>query len=188
MPGAWDHTFRSSIPGSSLAYRHGSMPHSRPPKYVKPNDALEFIWKQLHQKKMLHTIWYYFENGGTVWAMAKTLLYKLTTEGIIQMNLAVIIYPVVANMLFTLSKKKGISPKLNPKFKNATKDTMINKHITDKIGSQHSNLPKSALANTHVSADAITKDMENARKLSAAKTAPTTPSGPKGLLSIQGVK
>ena len=97
---AHDATFRHPIPGSSLTKKMGSLPHQKPPKYTDPNQALEYFWKNLNRPEILKQIWYVLEKGATVWAVARAVLYKAASMGIIQMNLGIILHPTVGKIKF----------------------------------------------------------------------------------------
>jgi hypothetical protein len=143
---AHDATFRHSIPGSSLTHKMGSLPHEKPPKYVDPNEALEYLWKQFHRKDILKQIWSILENGGTSWAITRAVLYKACLEGVIQMNLATVIYPTVGKMITAIGQAKGIKVNLNPKFRDKIKDKTLNDKLLEKIGDKSGKqIPTSAL-------------------------------------------
>lgn len=122
---ATNNTFRAAIPGSSLTHKMGDLPHEKPPKYTDPSEFLEYLWKQLHTKDTLKMIWHVLENGGTVWAITRAILYKAALDGIIQMNLAIVVYKTVGQMIGTLGEAKGIKVQYQPKFKSKTKDMML---------------------------------------------------------------
>lgn len=131
---AFDATFQHAIPGSSLTHQMGDLPHEKPPKYVDPNEALEFFWKSLNRPDMLKQIWYILENGGTAFAIARAILYKAALTGVIQMNLAVLLYPTVQKMIITIGSAKGIKVKLHPKMRDKLSDTMSTSHINKRLG------------------------------------------------------
>lgn len=130
---ATDATFKAAIPGSSMAYPPGSFPHTKPPKYVDPNEFLEYLWKLLHQKDNLKMLWTILEQGGTVWAIARAILYKAAVSGIIQMNLAIVVYRTVFQMIDTIGQSKGIKTKHYPKFRSKTKDLMMQNKFQDML-------------------------------------------------------
>lgn len=144
---AFDHTFRAAIPGSSLTHKLGDLPHEKPPKFTDPDEACNFIWKQLHNKNMLKQLWQLLENGANVRSITLAVLYKMALEGVIQMNLGIIISPTVAQMVTTLGKAKGIKGiKVMPKFKDPVKDVSTNQDINTRLGRhKHLSIPPSAL-------------------------------------------
>lgn len=159
---AFDNTFRAAIPGSSLTHKLGDLPHERPPKFTDPNEALEYFWKQFHRKEILKQIWSILENGGTVFAITRAILYKAALEGVIQMNLGIAIYQTVGKMIETLGKSKGIDVKTNPKFKDKTKDSITNRNIAEKLGDKSGKtIPHSALRRMQLPhAEDISKDAD----------------------------
>lgn len=159
----FDTTFRAAIPGISLTHKMGSLPHEKPPKYVDPNEALEYFWKQFHRKDILKQIWALLEQGCTVWAINRAILFKAAMEGIIQLNLAIVIAPLVGHMIYTLGKAKGIDVKLSPEFRDKTEDLMMNSTLNKKLGRATNHpLPSSALKATLLpKPEDITKSLED---------------------------
>lgn len=130
---AFDATFRAAIPGSSLTHKMGSLPHEKPPQYTDPHEALEYFWKQLSRPDVMKQIWQISRNGGTVWAIARAVLYKAALEGIIQLNLALILYKTVFMMIDTIIQSRGLTPNRYPKFKNKDLDAAIKAKMQDVI-------------------------------------------------------
>lgn len=143
---AHDQTFKSAIPGSSLAHHKlGELPHERPPKYTDPNEALNYFWKQFHRPEILKQIWQLLEKGATAFAIARAVLYKAASTGIIQMNLGVSIYATVKSMIVAIGQSKGINVKQNPKVKDKIKDNLIHDHINTHFKDRQGPVPPSAL-------------------------------------------
>lgn len=143
---AFDSTFRSAIPGQGLTGKMGDLPHQKPPKFTDPDQALAYIWKMISRKDSLKQIWLCMEQGVTIWHIRRALLVKLCLEGIIMLNLAIIIKPQVDHMLEVIGKSKGIDVKLNPKFRDPIKDKMDNTELAKKTGRHDGKpLPQSAL-------------------------------------------
>lgn len=146
---AFDSTFRAAIPGQSLALKMGSLPHQKPPKFVDPNEALEYFWKLFHRKDVLKQIWQLMESGVTSWAITRAVLYKAALEGVIALNLAMVIYNTVGGMVTTIGKAKGIDVKVYPKFRDKIKDKFQNDDINKKLGrTSGTAIPPSALKST----------------------------------------
>ena len=142
---AWDASFQHAIPGSSMAFKHGSFPHSRPPQFVKPNDALEYFWKQLHRPNTLKQLWYLQEKGVTSWAIMRALVYKAALEGIIQINLGMLLGKTLVDMITAIGKARGIDVKIFPKFKDPVADKRQNDALNELRGSKNFQFPKSKL-------------------------------------------
>lgn len=157
---AVNQNFQAAIPGMSLTHKMGTLPHEKPPTYTDPNQALEYIWKMLNQKEALKQIWGVLEQDVTVWHITRALLYKLALEGTIQFNLAIVISPIVAQMITIIGKSKGIKVKMAPKFRSKSYDSMIDQHINEKLGRTNNPqaVPVSALKSTMMPpAEDITK-------------------------------
>ena len=134
MSGAYDHTFNAPIPGMSIAHhRLGELPHERPPQFVDPQEALEYFWKQLNRPEIIQQIWHINKQGGTVWAITRAILFKAALEGIIQMNLGIVIYQTVQQMISVIIQAGGDKPNLHPKFKNKLRDQMIKEKMKEII-------------------------------------------------------
>lgn len=190
-----DATFRHAIPGSSLTHKLGSYPHEKPPKYVDPNEALTYFWKQLNRPDILKQVWLMLEQGATVWAITRAVLYKAATMGIIQMNLMAVIAPTLGKMVNTVAQAKGIKAKQVPKIRDKVADQMMNSKLNEQLGNKNGKpLPVSALKSTILpKASEVTADAEKFMKmaspgqnLSALQPPPQNinpASAPKGLLA-----
>lgn len=104
------------VPGISIAHHKlGELPHERPPQYTDKNEALEYIWKLLIQPKIQRQIWDILRMpSATVDGVTKAILYKASMAGIIQMNLAIVIAPLVGKMIYTIAKAGGVSATIGP--------------------------------------------------------------------------
>lgn len=161
---AFDNTFRHAIPGMSLTHKMGDLPHEKPPQFVDPNEALDHIWKMLNQKEALKQIWLCLEKGISVWHIKRALLYKLCLEGVIQLNLALVLGPMVGKMIEVIGRSKGIKPVLAPKFRDKTGDAMMNDTLNKKLGRTNNPMPipPSALKSTVLpKPEEITQSVQN---------------------------
>lgn len=155
----FDHTFRAAIPGMSLAHhRLGDLPHEKPSKYTNPQEAAEYIWKQLNRKDMLKQLWQLLEGGATVFSIARAVLYKMALEGVIQMNLAVTLYITVEHMILTLGKAKKIDGiKVHPEMRDPVKDKAVTAKLQKATGGE--DIPNASHAFIGMpKAEDITKD------------------------------
>lgn len=179
---AFDHTFRAAIPGSSLTHQMGTLPHEKPPQFTDPNEALEYFWKMLHRPAILKQLWAVMEQGATVWAINRAILYKAALEGIIQLNLAVVIYKTLGQMIGAIGEAKGIKVTYVPKFRDSTKDQMLNQKLNATMGKRHGpQIPQSAIKLMQMpKAEDISKGHEAFMKMNIGKTEQETPMPPKG--------
>ena len=178
---ATNSTFRAAIPGMSLTREMGSLPSDRPPEYTDANEAAEYFWKQFHRPEILKQIWMIAENGADARRIAVAVLYKAAMMGIIQMNLGIVLFPIVTQMVYTLCKSNGIDIKLIPKQRDKVKDAMMQKKINDKLGRKHNPpIPPSAMAAMIIpKAKDITKAHEDFLKMNIPAAAPKTPVTPQ---------
>lgn len=182
---AVDSTFKAAIPGMSLTHKMGDLPHEKPPKFTDKNEALEHIWKLLNQPDILRQIWGVARQGGTAWAIARAILAKAAMSGIIQLNLAIVIGPIVASMIVAICKSNKIDVKITPKFRDKIFDGNKQQQINDKLSRPHNpNIPKSALrTQQYPRAADITKGHNELMK-QGSRTTPQEP--PQGLMAMAG--
>lgn len=156
---ATDSTFKAAIPGMSLTHKMGDLPHEKPPKFVEKNAALEHVWGLLNQPNILRHIWDIARQGGTAYSIARAILYKAATMGIIQLNLGVLMYPTVQKMIIVICKSHGIDIKIHPPMRDSVYDQTKQKQINDKLTRQHNPaVPPSALkSQQYPKAEDITK-------------------------------
>lgn len=118
------------IPGISIGHHKlGEMKHEKPPKYTDPDEALEYFFKILTQPKVQRQIWDILEKyHGTTWHITRAILFKAAMEGVIQMNLGMVIYPTVQKMVIAIAKAgkvSNLSSKIHPKFTSAQREQYI---------------------------------------------------------------
>lgn len=106
--------FNAPIPGESLAHPPGSFPWDRPPQFTKPEEAVDFIWKNLikpsRMPKMLHLL----ENGATVADLTKGTLVAGFQKGLWSIDVMMLIDKNVFLMIATIAEKAGIKYELLP--------------------------------------------------------------------------
>lgn len=102
------------IPGESLAHPPGSFPWDRPPQFTKPEDAINFIWKNLIKPSQLPKMLHLLENGATVADMTKGTLVAGFQKGLWTVDLMMLIDHNVFLMIATLAEKAGIDYTLIP--------------------------------------------------------------------------
>lgn len=122
---ATNQSFQAPIPGMSIAVNRKEYPYGQPPKFTNPQEALDYFWKQLHKNDVLKMIWYAAEKGADARRIAMAILYTAGHQGIIQLNLGIVISPILAQMIQTIAKAKGINMPMLPKMRSKVKDTMM---------------------------------------------------------------
>lgn len=128
---AFDKSFHASIPGISIAHsKLGTLPHQKPPEYTDPDEALEYFFKLLIQPKIQRQIWDILKRPTTdVRAITNAILYKASLQGIIQLNLAIVISPTIAKMISTIAKAGGVNAKMMPDTATPQKQKYIEQNL-----------------------------------------------------------
>jgi hypothetical protein len=69
------------IPGQSLTRAPGASPWEKPPQYVDPDDAMDFLFKQTTEPKHAHKLLALIAAGGTLSEIVGTILMSGFMEG-----------------------------------------------------------------------------------------------------------
>lgn len=96
------------IPGQSLTQPKGSMPMEQPPRFVSPEEALDFIWEKLSRKEQLATILMLLKQGIPAQAIASTILYAWGLKGMWAPDLMLLIARTVAYQIAALGEVNGV--------------------------------------------------------------------------------
>lgn len=187
MSGAFDSTFQAPIPGISIGHHKlGELPHEKPPEYTKPEEALEYFWKLLIQPRIQRQIWAVLKMpSATVQAVTHAILYKAAMQGIIQMNLAVVINPTVGQMVYTIAKAGGINAKIGPKTKSKYKEQYIKDGLKqlmlkyDKNNVLKPNWKNHVASMSNIPSNAVDNDTQEADQQDAGATQAAS-GGPSG--------
>lgn len=100
--------FDAPIPGQSLTQAPGASPIEHPPVFVHLDDALEYVWDQLHTKKALVQLQGLMKSGVPAEAMARTILYKGLMSSKWTVDLALLMFQTVIWQIEAIAKLKGI--------------------------------------------------------------------------------
>lgn len=68
--------FSAPIPGQGLTQPMGASPNQHPPQFVQLDDALNFVWDKLHNKKSLTKLIGFMKAGAPVEVLARTIIYQ----------------------------------------------------------------------------------------------------------------
>jgi hypothetical protein len=120
--------FDAPVPGESLTTEPGNSPWERPPQFVNPSDAVEFIWKQLSKPANMYNALTLMKQGVPIEAIAKVLLFTGFSEGKWTPDVAMLIAKPVIAILAGLCKAAEIKTKLQMKDRSPSK--VINKLLT----------------------------------------------------------
>lgn len=136
--------FSAPIPGESLTHPPGSFPWERPPQFVDPVEAVNFIWKTLIKPAKLPKMLALLENGATVADLAKGTLVTGFQQGLWSIDVMMLIDENVFMMIATLAEKAGIKYKLIPDGSPGGVDNFLNELNTNlmkaKMGGQPSDV------------------------------------------------
>lgn len=73
--------FEAPIPGESLTVRPGSRPYERPPQFADPEDALDFLFSRLMQRRTAAEALAFMEAGVPVDMLAHMIIMSGFGEG-----------------------------------------------------------------------------------------------------------
>lgn len=119
--------FDAPIPGQSLTGEPKAWSWERPPRFVKKEDAALFIWDKLHTQEQLERIIVLLDIGVSVQALTKTIIFGGFMEGMYTPDLAVLLFPVVERMIFSIGKKAEVKNLVLTKPKKDNTKELINK-------------------------------------------------------------
>ena len=119
--------FDAPIPGQSLTSEPKSWAWERPPRFVKKEDAALFIWDKLHTQEQLERIIVLLDIGVSVQALTKTIVFGGFVEGMYTPDLAVLLFPVVERMIFSIGKKAEVKNLVLSKPKKDNTKELVNK-------------------------------------------------------------
>lgn len=116
------HMFSAPIPGQSLAKKPGNSPWQAPPKFVKLNDACNYIFDKLTQPPMTRQILMFFKHGVPLEAIARICIFPGFSEGMWTPNLGLLMVKPVMYMLAGIAQRAGINPKITHADRSGFKD------------------------------------------------------------------
>lgn len=104
--------FDAPIPGQSLTSEPGAMPYEKPPQFVKPEEAIEWMFDRMTTPKMAIKILALLESGASVEEVTRTLLFAGFAEGKWTPDVMLLISKPVMGMIFALGKRAGLDVKM----------------------------------------------------------------------------
>ena len=111
-----DYNFDAPIPGQSLTMHPGSLALEHPPQFTDPNDAAEFLWKQLTSPKQVVKLVLLLRDTPVEY-IARTVLYTGVINGKWTPDLAMLLFNVCMWQIEAIAKTKKI------KYKTLNDDT-----------------------------------------------------------------
>ena len=118
--------FDAPIPGQSLTSEPKSWSWERPPRFVKKEDAALFIWDKLHTQDQLERMIVLLDIGVSVQSLTKTIVFGGFVEGMYTPDLAVLLFPVVERMIFSIGKKAEVKNLVLSKPKKDNTKELVN--------------------------------------------------------------
>lgn len=109
------------IPGQGLTQPPGASPNQHPPQFVHLDDALEFVWKRLHNKHSLVKLFGILKAGAPVEVLARTIIYQGLLQNRWTPTLALLMLQTVIWQIEAIAKLKKIKVKTfvdDPKAQN----------------------------------------------------------------------
>lgn len=104
--------FDRAIPGQSLTSTPKNAPWENPPKFVRLNDACEFVFDQMMQEPRLHQLLMMFKAGIPLEAIAKLIIFAGFSKGFWTPDLGLLMSRPVMYMLGGIAARAGLNPKL----------------------------------------------------------------------------
>ena len=105
-------------PGQSLLTEPKSQAWERPPQFVDPQDAADYVWRMLTKPAITKSTLTMLDQGIPVEALARTLIFKGFSDGKWSIDTGMLIFNSVNLMIATLGKKAGIKVKIPIKEKD----------------------------------------------------------------------
>lgn len=96
------------IPGQSLTREPRNAPYERPPEIVEPNEAIIWHMQKLSDPKRLDNLLFTLEYGLPVKHATQAALTVAVSQGIHNIDVSLIIAPVIHKFIATTAEEAGI--------------------------------------------------------------------------------
>lgn len=100
--------FDAPIPGQSLTDSPKNYVWENPPRFTKIEDASIFVWERLQRKDTLTKMIMMLETGVSVESLTRVIIFSGFMEGAFNVDLAILLTPVVQKMIMAIGKASGI--------------------------------------------------------------------------------
>ena len=117
-----DKFFKAPIPGQSLTTTPKNSPWERPPKFTKPDDALEAHLDKLSDPSKIKDTIHLLEMGMPVEGLTKAILTNAVMQGIHSVDVSMLIAPVIHEFITAIGKQSGIDFKTGWEIKETHDD------------------------------------------------------------------
>lgn len=99
--------FNRVIPGQSLTAAPGSMPYEKPPQFVSPDKAMEYLMQNLVKPDSVTKLKLLLESDVPVEGLVRTILFSGMAEGKWTYDLCVLLAKPLAGLVITIAKLAG---------------------------------------------------------------------------------
>lgn len=96
------------IPGQSLTMPKGGTPMEYPPRFVKVEDALDFMWETLTQRKKINQVVLMLKQGATAESVARTVLLAGFMQGLWTVDLVLLMAGTVMYQVAAIGERAGV--------------------------------------------------------------------------------
>jgi hypothetical protein len=107
------------VPGQSLTLPKGATPMEQPPRFVKLDEALDFVFDRLTEPKQLTKMILLLKNGSSCEYLARTILFAGGMNAMWNVDLMMLMADKVMYMIAALGQVKGVK---NLKVKSVDKE------------------------------------------------------------------
>ena len=130
--------FDAPVPGQSLTDTPKNYVWENPPRFTNIEDASIFVWERLQRKDTLAKMIMMLETGVSVESLTRVIIFSGFMEGAFNVDLAILLTPVVQKMIMAVGKASGIKQikVTRPKAKEtekALKDIFNSKNFAEDI-------------------------------------------------------
>ena len=102
------------VPGMSLTGEPGNYPWEQPPKYVKLADVVDFYTERLTSDEAVDGIADVLSRDATVTDLANTFMKASVMQGIHSVDVGLIAFPIIAEIIKTIGDISGVGYKTTP--------------------------------------------------------------------------
>jgi len=103
-----DQSFDAPIPGMALTHELGARPWQTPAKYSNVDDAIEYYLDRMSQDEFIEQLEDILEMGVPITSIANALQLGNVMEGIHNIDIGMLILPVLMEMMMTIGDSAGI--------------------------------------------------------------------------------
>lgn len=124
--------FDAPIPGQSLTQEVGSAPYESPPQFVEVDDALEYLFDKLSEKRQATRLVLLLKKGVPVEYIVRTILYDGFTKNKWTPDVALLMGRILMAMVISIGYTAGVK---NMKLWNPDKeqDEFLDQFLDDGI-------------------------------------------------------